>query len=333
VDTDSGAVAVVAAQGDNADRVDFGFRYDDRYNAALLFGATVRHIAGFASTGRLSLRLGEQTRVALDVDRGRPFDSHWVLGGGMSYLRTPLDFFDGRRRIAEASLRVATASLTAGGALGPGGVGVQVKGEDVHGTAAIAAVDSSQHRTFASAAALLWWDTMDRPEFPRAGTALRARYERAVGGGEPFTRMIGAASAALPIGARVSLSGRMTAGASSRDGTIPFDYRFFLGSLTPSAVLAESQVPFAGFQLQERNGFAVAQAGGAVQWEVVRNVFAVGRVDVGNVAATFSEATRSRVVGLGLSVGSRTLMGPVVVSMHGRSMTDVVGELGVGRVF
>jgi Predicted esterase of the alpha-beta hydrolase superfamily len=71
VPSDSGVAALVTAQGDNADRVGFGFRFDDRYNASLLFDATVRHLLGFGSTGRLSLRLGEQTRLALDVARGR----------------------------------------------------------------------------------------------------------------------------------------------------------------------------------------------------------------------------------------------------------------------
>jgi NTE family protein len=331
--TDSGAIAVVTARGENADRVGFGFRYDDHYNAALLFDATVRHLFGFASTGRLSMRLGEQTRVALDVARGRTLRSQWVLGTSVSYLGTPVDFFEGRRRAAEATLRVTSANVTVGAATRGGGLGLQVKAEDARGSAAIAAVDSSSHRTFASAAGILWWDDMDLPELPTRGTALRARYERAAGGGAPFTRWFASGSAMAPLSTRLSIGAHLTAGASSADGTLPLHYRFFLGSLTPSAVLAESQVPFAGLKLQERNGFAVAVAGASLQWEAVPNIFATARVDVGDVGPTIGDAIASRVLGAGLSLGTRTIVGPVELRLHGRTPSDAILELSVGHLF
>jgi NTE family protein len=333
VDTDTGAVAVITAQGDNADRVDFGFRYDDRYNAALLFDGTVRHLLGFGSTGRISLRLGEQSRLAVDVARGRTIDSHWVLGTGASYLSTPLDFFEGRHRSAEATLRVTSANLTVGGALRRGAVALQLKGEDVRASAAIGAVDSSRHRAFASAAALLWWDTMDAPDFATRGATLLARHERAFWGGVPFARTVVGGSAALPITSRVSVVARATVGSSTRDVSIPIHYRFFLGSLTPSAVLAEAQVPFAGLHVQERTDFAVAQAGAAVQWEALPNVFAALRADVGNVGPRVGDAIDSRIVGTALSLGSRTLVGPVQVTVHGRSRSTAMLEVNIGHLF
>jgi outer membrane protein assembly factor BamA len=330
---DSGVVAVVSATGDNADRVGFGFRYDDRYNAALLFDATVRHLLGFASTGRLSLRLGEQLRVGLDVARGRPLSSHWVLGTGASYLSTPLDYFDGRRRAAESTLRVVSANVTAGAATRAGGVGLQLKSEDARGSASIAAVNSSEHRTFASAAALLWWDDADRPSFATRGVALRARYEHAAGGGAPFMRWFATGTGTAPLSGRLSLTAHVTVGASSPDSTIPLQYRFFLGSLTPSVVLGESQVPFAGLKVQERTGFAVAVAGAALQWEAVPNVFLTARADAGNVGALPGDAIASRVLGTALSVGSRTLVGPVELRVHGRSLPTALIEFSVGHPF
>jgi NTE family protein len=333
VDTDTGAVAVITAQGDNADRVDFGFRYDDRYNAALLFNATMRHLFGFGSTGRLSLRLGEQTRVALDVSRGRAIKSHWVMGTGASYVSTPLDFYEGRHRVAEATMRVTSANITAGAAVGSGGAGIQLKGENAHASAAISAIDSTQQRTFLSAAGLLWWDDMDRPSFPTRGTALQARYERAAGGGPSFSRRYVGASAAVPVARRLSLQGRATFGATTPDSTVPLSYRYYLGSLTPSAVLAEAQVPFAGLHVQERNGFAVAQLGAAVQWEAVPNVFVALRGDVGNVASSMRDAIDSRIVGMGLSVGTRTLAGPLEIRLHGRSFSTTLLEFNAGHVF
>ena len=330
---DSGTVAVVMAQGENADRVGFGFRYDDHYNAALLFDATMRHLLGFGSTGRLSMRLGEQTRVALDVARGRTLSSQWVLGTGVSYLSSPLDFFEGRRRSAEATLRVTSANVTVGGATRGGGVGVQLKGENARASAAIAAVDSSATRTFASVAGLVWWDDLDRPAFPTHGATLRARYERAAGGGAPFGRWFVTGRAVAPLSERLSIEAHAVGGAASPDSTIPLHYRFFLGSLTPSAVLAESQVSFAGLRLQERDGFAVAAAGVALQWEPAPNIFTTARVDVGDVARTFGDAVESRVVGAGLSIGTRTLVGPVELRVHGRTPSTMLAEFSVGHLF
>jgi NTE family protein len=331
--TDSGAIVIVSAQGDNADRIGFGFRYDDRYNAALLFDATVRHLLGFGSTGRLSLRLGEQTRVGLDVARGRTIRSQWVLGTGVSYLSTPLDFFEGRRRAAEATLRVTSANVTVGAATRGGGIGLQLKAEDARSSASIAAVDSSQHRPFGSATALLWWDDMNHPAFPTRGTTLYARYERAAGGGAPFGRWSATGSAVAPLSNRLSIGARLSAGASSADSTIPLHYRFFLGSLTPSIVLAESQIPFAGLRLQERNGFAVAVAEVLLQWETVPNVFMTLRADLGDVAPTLGQAVEGRVLGVGLSVGTRTLVGPVELRLHGRSPSTALLEFSVGHLF
>jgi NTE family protein len=330
---EQGTVAVISAQGENADRVGFGFRYDDRFNAALLFDATMRHLFGFGSTGRLSVRLGEQTRLALDVARGRTLSSDWVLGTGVSWLGTPIDFFEGRRRTAEATLRVTSANVTIGAATRGGGVGIQLKGEDARVAASIAGVDSGQHRAFGSAAALLWWDDLDRPAFATRGTALRARYERAAGGGASFARWFGISQAVVPLTSRLSIGARVVAGAASRDSTIPLHYRFFVGSLTPSSVLAESQIPFAGLRLQERNGFAVAVAGATLQWEAVPNVFVTTRADVGNVGRTLGDAVETRVLGAGLSIGSRTIVGPVELRVHGRSPSAALLEFSVGHLF
>jgi hypothetical protein len=174
---------------------------------------------------------------------------------------------------------------------------------------------------------------MDQGSFPTRGAALHARYERAAGGGPSFSRELATASAALPVTRRLSLLGRATFGASFPDAALPLDYRFFLGSLTTSAVLAESQFTFAGLRPQERNDYAIAQVGASVQWEAVPNVFATFRVDVGNVASTIGDAVRSRIAGIGLSIGSRTIAGPVALSVHGRSLDHTLAELSVGHSF
>jgi Outer membrane protein/protective antigen OMA87 len=220
-----------------------------------------------------------------------------------------------------------------GGALSSGAIALQLRGEDSHANAAIAAVDSSEHRAFGSAAALLWWDSMNAPDFATHGVGIRARYERAFWGGTAFTRTLASTAFTVPLGARLALTGRAAAGGSTQDRALPLDYRFYLGGLVPSAVLREAQMPFAGLHVQERTAFAVAQAGAALQWEAVPNVFATLRADVGDVGPTVGQAITSRMVGTGFAIGSRTLIGPVSASVHGRSMSTLMLDLDIGHLF
>jgi hypothetical protein len=62
-------------------------------------------------------------------------------------------------------------------------------------------------------------------------------------------------------------------------------------------------------------------------------VFATLRADVGNVGDTIREAVDTRVAGVGVSLGTRTLIGPVELSVHGRSLPATLVELSVGHVF
>ena len=98
-------------------------------------------------------------------------------------------------------------------------------------------------------------------------------------------------------------------------------------------MLAESQLPFVGLKPQERIGFAMAVVGASLQWEAVSNVFVTLRGDVGDTGRTVGDAVESRVVGAGLSVGSRTLVGPVELSIHGRTFSDALVEFSVGHLF
>jgi hypothetical protein len=51
------------------------------------------------------------------------------------------------------------------------------------------------------------------------------------------------------------------------------------------------------------------------------------------VAPTIGDAIGNRIVGAGLSLGSRTLVGPVMLSVHARSPTTALLELNIGHLF
>ena len=62
-------------------------------------------------------------------------------------------------------------------------------------------------------------------------------------------------------------------------------------------------------------------------------MFVTARADVGNIGPTFGDALASRVLGAALSIGSRTLVGPVELRLHGRSPSETRLEFSVGHQF
>jgi len=141
-------------------------------------------------------------------------------------------------------------------------------------------------------------DDMDQAEFADARPKLRDRYERAAQVGRAVQRWFAAVAAAVPLSKRLSFHARYR----PAPRRAPARSRCSIASYSaphPSAVLAETQVPFAGLRVQESERLAVAVAGDTLQWEAVRTC-SWRRADLGNAAAS-GRATRidSRVSGQG----------------------------------
>lgn len=305
---------VVSATAREQDRLGVGVRYDDAYKASMLFSAQLRNRLGFGSTVHLDLRLGEQTRAAADYVRTGVRHAWLALGAGGAYARTPVSIYEGDRRVAEVTMSVATATATAGAKLGGrGGVAVQLKGEHARAQAAIAGGDSSRTQALASGAVLLRWEALDRPAFPRRGVAAAVRSERAVGGAH-FTQHVGSAQLAVPLGRRLTLQGRVAAGASTGGDALPLHYRLALGGARTGALFPDVQLSFVGLRPQEQLGTAAARLGATVQWEARRAVFASVRADVGYAGPMLTTATDAYRAGAGLGLGALTPFGPVEVT-------------------
>ncbi|HET7228731.1 MAG TPA: patatin-like phospholipase family protein [Longimicrobium sp.] len=311
--TASGADTVlhISAAPETRDRLGFGFRYDDRYRASLLFTARFRNWVRFGSSTTFDARLGEQTRFGARHLEVNPLGFPFTFQAEVAHTRTPLDFYDGGKRVAIANSRVTEINGFAGVALTASATaGVQVKLEHASASTAVASADTSQRRTYPSAAFVIWRDALDRPDFPTRGVAFAGRSEWAFGA-DAFSQQVAEARVVVPLGGRLSGSLQANAGFNRGGDRVPLHYRFFLGGAYPGAVYRERQVPLAGLAFQARTGQALARGSAALQWELRRDVFATLRGDVGGVSEELGDVLGDPVGGVALSLGARTPFGPL----------------------
>ncbi|HEX6060280.1 MAG TPA: patatin-like phospholipase family protein [Gemmatimonadaceae bacterium] len=327
-------LVVVTALPREQDHIGFGLRYDDAYEASLLFTLQLRNRIGFGSTSRFDLRLGDQFRIGVDHSNVGIGGTILTAGAAASYSRSPVPLYDGEQQIAEARVEVSDLAAFAGIMLGNRAtVGVELKGEHAQAVTTIAATDTSQRSTFGSAAAVLLWNSLDRSAFPTRGGIVSLRSEHALVG-DRFAQHVANGLVAVPLARALTLSARATVGSSSTDDALPVHYRFMLGGAFPAPLFPETQVSFVGLRHQERSGTAVVRVGGALQWELRRHLFATVRGDVGYAGDELTVDADAYDAGVALVAGAMTLAGPLELSAswrpgHGRHRL----ELSLGYPF
>ncbi|MGK2960801.1 MAG: patatin-like phospholipase family protein, partial [Gemmatimonadaceae bacterium] len=311
-------LAVITALPRQEDRLGLGIRHDDTYNVSVLLTGHLGNRLGFGSTTELELRLGEQLRAAFQHSTPELGASPVVASGGISFTRTPVPFYSGRRQTSESRLEVSNALASLGVLVGAAGsIGTHLKLEHARTTESVAAIDSTTSVTFTSIAAHLRWETLDRSGFPTRGTRLTVKSERALSGAD-FSHHVAIGLIALPLAPRFTLVGRAAAGKSSNADDLPLHYVFMLGGLYPAPLYPGTQIAFAGFRPQQVKGTSVSVAGAALQWKAFGEVYAITRVDVGYAGTPLSLDSRLYHVGAGIALGALTPFGPAELSLSGR---------------
>jgi NTE family protein len=310
----SDTVVIVTVTPRRQDNVGIGVRYDDTYDASLLFMVRLRNRLGFGSSTQLDARLGEQKRVGMEHVNVGISGSRVAAGAAAAYSQSPLLLYIAGQRTGDA--RVDVAAVTVFGALLSGdavAAGVELRGEQANTRTTVAGVRTTERRTYSSGAIVLRSNTLDRASFPTRGHMLSLRSEYVVGE-RPFRQHVGHAQIVRPFTSHVAAVVRVMVGASSPGASLPLHYVFRLGGVYPSALFPETHIAFAGLRPQERSGAAVTRLGAAIQWEAQRRVFATVRADVGRAGARLSTDPDDYTLGVGMALGALTPVGPVEVS-------------------
>lgn len=326
---------IIEAVQRSADLLGFGFRYDSRFKASLLFDATLHNIGRFGSTSRVAIRLGEQFSLSGQHLLRAGSVTGFITGVEAGYAETPVSFFVDGRRVAEARVEVANVSAFAGRRVGRRAlVTMRVTGEHARGGTRVAAVDAGDVRTFYTLSSALSLDTLDQPVFARRGVRLLARTEgaaRGIGSGGTFWQHLLDVQAAVPLTSRWSLQARTLAGAGGGDD-LPFHYRFFLGSTVPSAVFVDRQPPFPGLPAQGLSGRAVQVLQVGAQFEPSAGFYLAGRVHVGNTGEQWQWAFDDYRRGYEIALGAASVLGPLEVVVSGSGGRPGL-EVRLGRAF
>lgn len=311
----------------NPNRIGLGLRYDTRYKAALLFGAEMYDRLGAGSSLSIEARLGEQVLVQARLQPGARRASRFIRAASASYIRTPLDILLGGLAVARADVQVVTGSAFVG-VVAPSSTisGLQLAVEHGRSGADIVATPvRAVSQRYATLSALTWTDTYDRAAFPTRGMSIFAQgevAERAIGSGATFHRLVFDSELRLPLHPRTSAFVHVTAGAAG-GVDLPLYDLFFLGGISPSAVLPARQFTFPGLDDEELRGRAIQLGAIGVQQSLTRSVFLTATGTAGKAFDQWPAGVRlSRYRGsASVSLGYATPIGPA-------SLTVASGRLG-----
>lgn len=313
-----------------------GLRYDDHFGASLLFNATFANWLRYGSATRLDVRLGEELQIQANYLRGRGITSPFSLGVVAGWTHAPFDVRQGSTVIARLGVDVLSARFLVGSTVGRGAlVGLEGGAEWARGGTVVAPQDSSRAVSLASAGLLIFRQTLDDPDFPTRGSRIYVRTEvglstQSTGGG--MHHEVADVEVAFPLHERVSLRlGGYLGNAGGSD--LPLHRRFHVGGVVTSAVFAPTHPRFLGLGPQERSGAAAQIARGALQLEYRQGRYLVVGVDAGGASESWGFDRDAYTVGWGASLGFASIVGPVTLTVHGRSVGDAGLSFRVGRTF
>jgi len=328
---------VVQARQRQRDLLGFGFRYDSRERAALLFDLTLRNRLAFGSTTRFAARLGRETRIGVDYFDRLGVDAPTGIGGGSHYTRVPIDLFPGAERAAvRGEMRIYDGGLFGTLAVANAAfLRLGIHGEYLHATPEVGADSLAGRpvemidRTFHSVRAELLADTRNRVVLPTRGVRayLKAEFaDPAIGSSLTFQHYVTDIEAFVPVGATVTVSTRFALSRGRGDG-LPLSRGTFVGGLYPPTVLPGRFLPLTGSRSQELSGRSGQLVRLGVRWMAREDVFLELAGDAGAAGDDWTLDGDELRFGLGLTAGFVTPIGPVSVTFA----ADETGDLpGVG---
>ena len=329
----------IIVKDQSRDYLGAGFRYEGRYKASILATVAVRNLLVRGSTLLADLRLGEQTRVAAQIQKrfGWGFDPLLSLGG--EYKRSPFDLYVDGQRVTEPRVKTGFLDAVLGLGFGYGGLlGARLKIEATESDEAATIENwSGDSQSFFSVSGVLRFDSWDRAAFPRSGVALAAKTEWSLGAlggaGDDFSHHVLDVDGAIPLGGRVTLRARGITGTT--DGPdLPPAYQFFIGGANQFYLYPDRHFPFAGLRVQERRGRHVHSAQLGLQWEVVNGIYALARLNAAGLPEEWRLDFDDWFTGFGIGAGLHTRFGAFKIMLTGGEVADAARlELDLGFPF
>lgn len=311
------------------DQFRVGLRYDNRNKSSLLFNATFRNTYKPTSTIRLNLRLGEETYYDTQyfyyIGYKPKLGVH--LQGTYSTVRNDMFHENG-----DIFANIETESVKAEFWVGPVvssmlimGAGFREEGYQIRRRVGV--IDRSNrwynnHSFFA----FLWVDTKNDATFPTNGQMIRADYTKSLkwfGNPVLFTEYRIMWENLIPISPRVT--GQFDIFSSISSGDTPIHHQSYLGDLNY----------FPGYYKNELTGEWIKSVKLGLQSEIMKNRFLLTSIHAGQVSTVenFSLDDNPIRFGWNVTAATRTVIGPVKVSLSGSSRYSVLFDIRIGYDF
>jgi hypothetical protein len=255
------------------------------------------------------------------------------------YQGSPFDLYEDGEQVAEP--RVEVASLTGFLGIGIGystALAAALKFEGVDADAAPLVPDwTAEDESYFTLAGILAVDTWDRWNFPSSGVRALGRAEWGdgafAGDGKGFSQYLVDVDAAVPIVTALTLRARAATGASYGQD-LPSQYLFFAGGAYPYYLYPGRHYPFVGQRVMERRGPNLQLLSVGVQWEFIRDLFALARWNTTAFPAEWSVDPDEFITGFGIGVGASSRFGDARLMVTGGSAADAVRvEIDLGYRF
>jgi NTE family protein len=263
-----------------------------------------------------AVQLGHQTLVQTDFYQPLDVRQRFFVQPLAQFERMLEDIYDDGDRIARYDLRETYGQLDLGMNLGTRAQvrgGVRIGWLDASrdtGPTALPEIDTGQD---ASAQLRFVYDTRDAVALPTRGTFVNVRFARSgswLGGEQDYDVVEGVVTKAFPWrGDALSL---FAGGGAETDGELPPTQQFQLGGIRT----------FPGLQRGELRGDSYWFAGTSYSWKVTdiqtlfgQALYAGIRLQAGRVGGRIDQVNDGALYGIAGSLGGRTPIGPVLVSL------------------
>jgi NTE family protein len=199
---------------------------------------------------------------------------------------------------------------------------------------------SKNYNEFLTLTFFLKLDTTDSGSYPKKGIKIDADLKVATDGlsfqngisHRTFERASINSTFAVPFSKRISLLMNADLGASNGDNT-PYEYLFYLGGFRANN---RWFTPFVGLDYMSASGPNVFILGGAMQFEILHNIYLIFKTNVGKLANEFHDVfnMKDKLLGAGITLGWDSPIGPVEASLMREMMTrNFVASASVGYWF
>ena len=318
----TGQILTVRVKDSGRSWVGGSYRYEGRYKASILATTTVRNLLLPGSTLLADLRLGEQTRVSAEIQKRFGWNVAPLVGLKAEYKRSPFDIYDNGERITEPRVKVGHIDGFLGLGIGYStAVGAVVKFEGVEADANERLGWPGEDRTYFTLSGVVTVDTRDRLVFPSSGVQILGKTEWGDSG--DFSHHVFDVDAAVPLSSTVSLRGRAVAGTSDGEG-LPSHYLFFIGGANPFYLYPDRHFSFVGQRVMESRGRHLQMLDVGLQWEVIPDLFALGRWNTAALPEEWGFDTDDFITGFGAGVGLSSRLGFARLMVTGGSAADAV---------